>query len=210
MFEQIVLVAMVSGRDTSGDHFNPNQYGVKRYTQLKGMFLSLYSESDFLDFYGYGCYCLSLGDRPMSANSFARTPVDEKDNHCYQYALCNKCAKIDNDKTCISEMTTYGYSVDNGEITCKNKEPGCKRSICECDKQFVLGAAEAMKKHKPENSIWNEPNRFDYNDRCTGPPSIGGGRSTAQCCGLPGKKVPYNANTAECCTDGIARNVGTC
>jgi len=212
MFEQIVFVAMVSGRDIAHDSaFNPSLFGTKRYTQLKDMFVALYSEDEFYDFYGYGCYCLSLGDRPMSANSFQRQPVDEKDSHCYQYALCNKCAKIDNDHTCISEMTNYGFNVDENskEITCKNKS-GCKRSICECDKAFVLGAAEAMKKHKPENSIWNEPHRFDYNDKCTAertnPASKG---VTMQCCGAPGHRVPYNDNHT-CCPDGIARNVGTC
>lgn len=80
---------------------------LKRWKQVKGMFLALYEKSDLYDFYGYGCYCLSLGDRPMSGSTFGRPPVDAKDSHCYDWQQCNKCARIDEGSDCISELTNY-------------------------------------------------------------------------------------------------------
>lgn len=71
------------------------------------MFLSLYSKQDLYNFYGYGCYCLNLGDRPMSGSTFGRPPVDEKDRHCYDLQQCNKCAKIEHGSQCLSELTNY-------------------------------------------------------------------------------------------------------
>lgn len=83
---------------------------VRRWSQVKSMFLALYDKQDLYDFYGYGCYCLNLGDRPLSGITFGRTPIDMKDTHCFKWQQCTACAKIDEGSDCISEMTNYMVS----------------------------------------------------------------------------------------------------
>ena len=227
----------------------------RRWAQVKGMFLSLYSKRDLYDFYGYGCYCLSLGDRPMSGNTFGRTPVDAKDTHCYNWQQCAKCAKVDHGSDCLSELTNYNvstnfwprpfsgkcrllpmspflgtyeffwrfhiddpvvwnclfqYEVVNGQISCLNAG-GCKRAICECDKNFVAMAQSAIDAHNPANSVFGRPDGFDWDANCSPPPpTSGGGAPTPQCCGDPGVRFPYNPTSLECCSDGRTESIGMC
>ena len=49
------------------------------------MFLKYYDYSDLVYIYGYGCYCLNLGDRPLSGQMTGVLPVDGKDRHCFEY-----------------------------------------------------------------------------------------------------------------------------
>jgi len=209
-----LLIAVCYAREISTDRFNPN-VETKRWQQVKGMFLSLYSKQDLYNFYGYGCYCLNLGDRPMSGSTFGRSPVDEKDRHCYDLQQCNKCAKIEHGSQCLSELTNYQYEVSNGQITCKNAG-GCKRAICECDKRFVELASSAIASHNPVHSVFGTPS-FDWDLHCSPPCGVdnkpacsGGGGVTHQCCGNPGSKIPYNPAQYDCCTDGKTAPTGTC
>ena len=42
------------------------QDDARRYNQFKTMFQHFYSNEQLAKTYGYGCYCLNLGDRPLS------------------------------------------------------------------------------------------------------------------------------------------------
>ena len=59
--------------------------GEKRYSQFREIFLHYYEQADLMNVYGYGCYCLNLGDRPLSGIMTGVYPVDDKDRHCFEF-----------------------------------------------------------------------------------------------------------------------------
>ena len=94
---------------------------IRRYRQLNTMaqvkltrirffgsnsFLQYYWDNyDEKKFWGYGCNCLSLTDRPMSSPGRGQ-PVDDLDRLCHQYKQCQKCAQRIHGKSCIGEKVS--------------------------------------------------------------------------------------------------------
>ena len=80
----------------------------RRYKQTYGMFKRFYTFDQWIKIYGYGCYCLNLGDSPMSGSTHGVSAVDDTDRHCQKWTRCNKCASIDTgNKECKPETVNY-------------------------------------------------------------------------------------------------------
>lgn len=75
--------------------------------QLRTMFEKRHGLLTFLQAYGYGCYCLNLGETPMSGMVQGIAPKDAKDEVCQKYTQCLKCAKIDHGDNCTPENRAY-------------------------------------------------------------------------------------------------------
>merc|ERR1712227_1184232 len=58
---------------------------------------------DHRNYWGYGCHCFHLGDRPMTDDKpmpFGM-PKDELDSQCRVYKQCQKCARMYHGDDCI-------------------------------------------------------------------------------------------------------------
>ena len=85
---------------------------------------------------------------------------------CFRWTKCNRCVLLDYGPTCLAEITNYIFEVDelSNEIKCLDpfveappdpgswysgfgpgEVPGCRRSICECDKSQILALKEFFK-----------------------------------------------------------------
>jgi hypothetical protein len=51
-------------------------------------------------YWGYGCHCLFLGDRPMTEMGKGK-PVDALDRVCRTYKDCQKCVREKHGDDCI-------------------------------------------------------------------------------------------------------------
>lgn len=107
---------------------NPFIPDERRYSQFKAMFQHFYTNEQLAKTYGYGCYCLNLGDRPLAGIMTGRTlynynikynvfvllgvvPVDSKDMHCFQFIRCNRCVAFDYGPDCTPEQIAYDVSI---------------------------------------------------------------------------------------------------
>ena len=81
---------------------------------------------NFIKIYGYGCYCLNLGDRPLTGNLSGVEPVDETDALCHKWTKCNRCARHDHDEFCTPETVKYKFDVigegGNREVQCTDRK----------------------------------------------------------------------------------------
>ena len=59
-----------------------NPFMPKRYSQFQAMFKHFYTNAQLMKTYGYGCYCLNLGDRPLAGVMTGVYPVDDKAQSC--------------------------------------------------------------------------------------------------------------------------------
>ena len=84
-----------------------NPFLPRKMVQLSSMFQYRHGMQNYLKTYGYGCYCLNLGEKPMSGMVRGVEPVDEMDRHCYRYTQCIKCLKIDHGDHCTPENIQY-------------------------------------------------------------------------------------------------------
>ena len=53
----------------------------RRYAQFEHQFLNSFTRAELLKFYSYGCYCLNLGDRPLTGILAGYRPQDEIDEY---------------------------------------------------------------------------------------------------------------------------------
>merc|ERR1719436_2272255 len=100
----------------------------------------------------------------------------------------------------------------------KNDKNGCKRSICECDKQLSenLGFWK-QGHHQTQGDFDTSICEVDHNGN-------GGGKGPLECCGSKdeprfpfrsgnrgccGNKT-YNTIGQQCCSNGDVRNIGAC
>merc|ERR1712193_298516 len=124
-------------------------FGEKRWSQFRDVFLSFYDQKTMLSVYGYGCYCLNLGDRPLSGAMAGVIPVDDKDRHCFEFTKCNRCVTFDHGPDCTPEQINYNYELvedDNGTVTVGT----CQNAICECDKDMIKGFANFLDVHNAQ------------------------------------------------------------
>lgn len=195
------------------------------------------------DWIGYGCYCF-----PQPKGDFLSlgigAPFDGLDRACKALAGCLKCGEIDHEKS--RKCHSYaGYSFDNflDEVTgqkgikCTDSDP-CRRSVCDCDAQFI----QALQENDFDHDL-SKNQGFERLARCPKSARVGemdaqksGGKSIGmmgrtsqedegepQCCGKPGqrrqisasqtrqccKHVTYNPFILNCCADGRLVTHGT-
>ena len=84
-----------------------NPFTPRKMEQLSTIFQHRHGLANYHRTYGYGCYCLNLGDKPMTGMVSGVEPVDEMDRHCYKYTQCIKCLRMDHNSDCKPETTTY-------------------------------------------------------------------------------------------------------
>jgi len=176
------------------------------------MFLHFYTNEQLTKTYGYGCYCLNLGDRPLSGTMTGVVPVDDKDMHCFQFTRCNRCVTFDFGPDCTPEQIIYNFDIDmdTNDVTCLDPKDTCQRAICECDKYTVVEFASVIDFYDPLNHAFNG---FEMEDECIKrerPPSIGPVQT--DCCGEYPNRRPYNKNSVKnfnCC-DGEVTSSNTC
>lgn len=183
----------------------------RRYNQWLAVMETYNPGFDQKKYWSYGCNCLSLGDRPLSGQGFG-IPVDALDGTCKKYKDCMRCAKEEYGKDCTNENTRYNFAVQGNEVICtdnpRNDKAGCKRKICECDKQFAQDHILVKDVfNKQYHSFYADP-PFKPETECARKVQPGG---NLKCCGAKSSySVLYSANNKQCCPGGEVRDVGSC
>ena len=114
--------------------------------------------------YGYGCYCLNLGDRPLSGIMTGVYPVDPQDLHCFEFTKCNRCVTFDFGPDCTPEQVNYDFDIVNDEVVCTDPVGTCPHAICQCDKDMIIGFKDFMDIYNPSYSAI--PGGFDSMTQC--------------------------------------------
>lgn len=161
---------------------------------------------------GYGCHCWT---KPGTESiGYKGQPIDDIDRACKALKSCHTCIELDYNN-CDPVTTKYRAKVSKRsdgtlDIQCTNtmnkkgtNNGDCKRSLCECDKQFAAGVASSWKLWNAEN--WNLETNGLFDNACqtngkdsrmisSGPPD--------QCCGTtyPDMK-PYSSDSHTCSVD---------
>lgn len=155
----------------------------------------------------YGCHCWT---KPGTEHiGYKGVPLDGIDRSCRTLHSCHTCIELEYDR-CDPVNTKYRAKIirgENGEIAiqCTNtlnakgtNNGDCKRSLCECDKQFSYQVAGAWNEWRDQN--WSLDSKGLFDQACfniavsrtqSGPPNA--------CCGsgYPDMK-PFNTDTHQC------------
>lgn len=209
----------------------------RKLKQMKLLILWLQPEHRFARYCYYGCWCLPDADHSDFTPQYGQ-PVDPIDASCKRMSQCYDCAKRDYGNTCESVDTGYKYELiaDEDEpdnhwkksIRClndpKNDKHGCRRSICECDKQL----AEDLRENFTHWFQGHHQTQGDFDTSICEPDHNGNGGSGGgplKCCGnKDGPRFPYrdngsrkccgdktyDSNFQECCTGNEVKFTGGC
>jgi len=208
----------------------------RKLKQMKLLILWLQPEHRFARYCYYGCWCLPDADHADFTPQYGQ-PVDPIDASCKRMSQCYDCAKKDYGNTCESVDTGYKYELvsdpndpDNHwkkSIRClndpKNDKHGCKRSICECDKQL----AEDLRENFTHWFQGHHQTQGDFDTSICEPNhgNGGSGGGPLKCCGnKDGPRFPYrdngsrkccgdktyDSNFQECCTGNEVKFTGGC
>lgn len=195
----------------------------------------------------YGCWCLPHmrdDDAPGQVIPHKGKPADAVDSACMKAQKCYECAYRDHEQhvdkktgknyRCISRGNGYAYNLhfdqndfanrDKRSIECMDDpndddiRHSCRRSLCECDRQFAEDLRAGMGEWKEENrqKMQNIPGTgglkewvggFDPKDKCVASGNGSGdnaGQKPDQCCGFKGGvRLPFYSNQGrvKCCGD---------
>lgn len=213
VFGASVVNPMPSGNITDSESVsqyaqNASLSGIKtqrRYQDFRRMFLDFYSREDLTRIYGYGCYCLNLGDRPLTGNLSGVVPVDETDALCHKWTKCNRCAQHDHDEFCTPETVKYKFDVigkgGDREVQCTDRKNSCARSLCECDKWSVENLKNVIQTTNPKylahrGFVAEEECQNIRKDQRTD-------RGKIECCGEYPNRTPYNTSNKQCCNNKL-------
>lgn len=188
-----------------------NQYMPKRYTQFSGMFSHFYTEEQLIKTYGYGCYCLNLGDRPLAGIMTGVFPVDKKDKHCFEFTRCNRCVTFDFGPECTPEQISYDFEITaDDEVICKDPANTCQNAICQCDKATILGFKEFIDIYDSNHHAFHGFNTFSDCEVKNKEPLPG--KPAIDCCGEYPNRRPYNKNSDKnmICCDGEITSDNQC
>lgn len=164
----------------------------------------------------YGCHCWP--DNNIEHLSGKGKPLDGIDSSCFALKQCHTCINIDWPETCDPVSTKYKAKVNRHEdgtmsITCANtlnkkktNNGDCKKSLCECDREFSENFVNHFSEW--ENSLWKLMEKNEYEDNCAKQPSAksfgasGSSGSPAgvsdSCCGNYPNVKAYNSATHSC------------
>merc|ERR1711972_74350 len=117
---------------------------VRRYADLAEMSKkhwkkqNLAKEWDERKYWGYGCHCFMVGDRPMSEMGKGAA-VDGLDSACRRWKQCQKCVRQKHGDDCIGEIVSYTwrYSKKQSDFEILNVPGSCPRELGECDLKLV-------------------------------------------------------------------------
>lgn len=174
----------------------------------------------------YGCHCWARTKHEHLSGK--GKPLDELDGTCHSLRQCHKCINIEYDEAegahedgCDPVTTKYKAKLarlkdGSLEISCTNtmnkkgtNNGDCKRSLCECDKQFAEDFAKQFAAW--DESLWNLEEQGKYEEMCessmrsAGVDRLMSGSGPDQCCGLYPFKKPFNSATHSC-VDGQVTN----
>lgn len=167
------------------------------------MFDNFYTPQQLLNTYGYGCYCLNLGDRPLAGIMTGVYPVDAKDRHCFEFTRCNRCVTFDYGEACTPEQVAYDFEItEDNDVICTNSKGTCQHAICECDRHTILGFKRFIDIYSPE---FHAINGFEMTKDCLVKPKDvhSGKKAKMDCCGIYPYRLPYNENEYICCDGRI-------
>merc|ERR1719361_555851 len=121
-------------------------------------------EWDERKFWGYGCHCFMVGDRPMSEMGHG-IPVDELDSGCRAWKDCQMCVRKNHGEQCIGEFKkyTWKYAGKIGDFKILNQPGTCERELGECDLKFVKDTFNARNAYNEANNHFY--GGFDKEDR---------------------------------------------
>lgn len=159
----------------------------------------------------YGCHCWpSQKKEHLTGYGKALDPIDEA---CFTLKQCHKCIGIDygsRSQGCDPVDTKYKAKISrNGSgglsITCANtlnakktNNGDCKRSLCECDKQFADSFSQNFEEWSADT--WNLEENGTYDAMCIrnsrGSRAMGTGPDS--CCGNYPSIRAYNSATHSC------------
>ncbi|CAG5081628.1 Oidioi.mRNA.OKI2018_I69.PAR.g9927.t1.cds [Oikopleura dioica] len=192
--------------ETSEEGFYRSRHQIqpRRMKQLAAQLVERHGFANYTKIYGYGCYCLNLGERPMSGMVQGVEPVDEIDQVCQKYTQCVKCLKHDHGDYCQPESINYEYYFDeNGETVCPTDNK-CRKNLCECDKFLAEALDGKFEAYKSENHVFGG---FEFSTMCekTKLPNSGQNR-TQECCGEYPTRKPFLAGGSRdlVCCDNVA------
>lgn len=193
------------------DDPSQNPFAPKRYSQFQAMFRHFFTNDQLMKTYGYGCYCLNLGDRPLAGIMTGVYPVDDKDKHCFEFTRCNRCVTFDYGPDCTPEQIEYDFEIsENDEVTCLHPKDTCQRAICECDKANVLGFKGLIDVYDPAYHAFLG---FESVRDCQlKPKDPNVAKPKMDCCGEYPDRRPYNQNNDHnnICCDGEITSDNQC
>merc|ERR1712113_180176 len=159
----------------------------------------------------YGCHCWT---KPNTESiGYKGNPLDGIDRSCRTLKSCHTCINLQFEN-CDPVTTKYRAKVHKNsdgtiDIQCtntinqkKNNNGECKRSLCECDKQFAEQVALSW--HEWEDKKWKLDNKDLFDKACQATSSNVNGRllnsgPPDQCCGssYPDMK-PFSTSSHTC------------
>ena len=150
-------------------------------------------------FWGYGCHCFMVGDRPMTQMG-SGIPVDGLDSACHAWKDCQMCVRQNHGDQCIGEFKkyTWKYQGKKGKFAILSTPGSCERELGECDLKFVLDTFRNKDEYDEQyNYFYGGFDKNDKQDNC--PPGLGG-PLVHECCG--GYDSPWywiGLNKNQCC-----------
>ena len=120
--DALLLVYLAKTQNNKKNQFSEKFFSTKkvffiqkidyRKTEKRAKTIRIYSLLKIFQIYGYGCYCLNLGDRPLSGMMSGVVPVDDVDHMCFKWTKCNRCASMDHGDSCSAETTKYRFRIN--------------------------------------------------------------------------------------------------
>jgi len=170
----------------------------------------------------YGCHCWPSETKEHLTGQ--GKPLDAIDGACWELRQCHKCIGINYPTEegrldgCDPVTTKYKAKISRDEnnglsITCANTLNGkktnngdCKRSLCECDKNFADAFSATFREW--DSDIWKMEEGGTYSNMCQRPAQssqrlLSSGPDS--CCGNYPNVKPFNSATHSC-IDGQVSN----
>jgi len=210
------LVALVAGQldlsvGLAGETGSLERLTEKRYQQLITQMNYYNPQFDPRRYWGYGCNCFHLSDRPMT-DGLGLAVVDKLDDTCKKYKECLKCAAMEHGDDCVGELVKYKFQVVGDQVQCKNKANTCERSLCECDNLLARTHVLAAESWNIQyHTFWGN---WDYKQECFHPKSPGSRATQNKTCCNNEKRTSsfalYAPDRQECCSNGEVQSIGSC
>lgn len=179
----------------------------RRFKDFKAMFLHFFTHEQLTSIYGYGCYCLNLGDRPLSGMMTGVEPVDDVDELCFQWTKCNRCTTFDHGDQCTPETVKYNFKIGKADtITCTDAPGTCKYNICECDRWSVMNLQKVVGSKQiidTTDDRYLAHKGFIAENQCRNKVRSNRGPMKMNCCGEYPKRFPFNENARQCCNGRV-------